>query len=478
VETTEANGVADGARAAGLDRSGIREITRQINTANQLYRLGSFFYEKTLTGLYLSNPAKLDEAITDLDALSKTASEFAASIKDGKEKAELSKIIGTIDACKTSVVALKDNLTRSVQNRADRGRASDAALEAIDKISLVLDDVTVGFTDETIKATNKAWVALVVGIGLAFVLGLCIAFVSASTLTKTLLEIIEQLTSGSDEVNSASIRLSDASQAVAAGTAQNASSLEETSAAIEELSSMTARNSENATEAQKLILEARESVTSSEEAMEKVIKAMDQIANSGNQISKIIKTIDEIAFQTNLLALNAAVEAARAGESGAGFAVVADEVRNLAIRSADAAKTTADLIDKTIVNIEIGSNLVKHTYEGFETLVADVRKVSEIIEGVTAASTEQSQGISQITTAIQEMDQVTQKNAAVSEQTAGAASSLTEEARHLESNASRLLNLVKGTAADKTQGTSIAKGSDKARRINYQPQKLLPPGGK
>ncbi|MDR2368731.1 MAG: methyl-accepting chemotaxis protein [Deltaproteobacteria bacterium] len=207
---------------------------------------------------------------------------------------------------------------------------------------------------------------------------------------------------------------------------------------------MATRNSETATQALALIDSASESVIHSREAMDKVIVAMGQIADSGNEIGKIIKTIDEIAFQTNLLALNAAVEAARAGEAGAGFAVVADEVRNLAIRSAEAAKNTADLIDKTIQNIGAGTGMVKRTFDTFCVLVGDVARVSEIVSGVTAASSDQAQGITQLTMAIAEMDRVNQTNASVSRETASVALSLTREAQSLDGYSRLLMELVNG----------------------------------
>ena len=207
---------------------------------------------------------------------------------------------------------------------------------------------------------------------------------------------------------------------------------------------MTKRNADNSLQAQSLIRAATDCVANSGMSMTKVMEAMRQIATSGNEIGKIIKTIDEIAFQTNLLALNAAVEAARAGEAGAGFAVVADEVRNLAIRSAEAAKNTAELIAQTIDNINLGSGLVQDTSQKFEELVGEVKKVSTIVAEVAEASKEQSIGISQINTALVEMDQVTQSNAAISEQTASAASSLSNEADVLEESVQELLRMVHG----------------------------------
>jgi methyl-accepting chemotaxis protein len=186
--------------------------------------------------------------------------------------------------------------------------------------------------------------------------------------------------------------------------------------------------------------------------MAKVITAMDEISRSGGEINKIIKSIDEIAFQTNLLALNAAVEAARAGEAGAGFAVVADEVRNLAIRSADAAKNTADLIETTIGNINSGSVMVHEASEAFKVVETNAAKVGSLVSEVASASKEQSQGIHQITTAMAEMDKVTQANAATSEESASAAAQLSTQASSLLGVVSDMNTRAPGAGSGLQQG--------------------------
>ena len=204
-----------------------------------------------------------------------------------------------------------------------------------------------------------------------------------------------------------------------------------------------------AAEANALMRQATEAVKMATGSMGHVIRAMEEISVSGNEIGKIIKTIDEIAFQTNLLALNAAVEAARAGEAGSGFAVVADEVRNLAIRSADAAKSTADLIASTISNINSGSEMVNATADNFKTVETHSSKVAELVAEVAEASKEQSQGIGQITTAMSQMDKVTQSNAASAEESASAAGQLSLQAGNLLSAVDEMNELVHGAGADK-----------------------------
>ncbi|MDR3135693.1 MAG: methyl-accepting chemotaxis protein, partial [Deltaproteobacteria bacterium] len=333
----------------------------------------------------------------------------------------------------------------NVKNRVDGGKRRDEAIEKIDSVSTLFNELTNDFAVESAHSINRSWTVLSVGMSTALVVSVILSIALIKTIVGPLNHISLALSEGSHAVERTSGQVSSASNQVADGNSRNASSLEETSASVEELSSMTKRNAENAKEAQGLIKVATDSVESSKHSMDKVMEAMGQIATSGNEIGKIIKTIDEIAFQTNLLALNAAVEAARAGEAGAGFAVVADEVRNLAIRSADAAKNTAELIAQTIDNINSGSSMVNMTSESFGEVVENVRKVSAIIGEVAVASNEQSIGINQINTAISEMDQVTQSNAAISEETAGAASTLSTEAYKLDEQVQELMGLITGS---------------------------------
>ncbi len=208
------------------------------------------------------------------------------------------------------------------------------------------------------------------------------------------------------------------SQRLARGAGQQASSLEETAASLEQLNSMARQNTENAHQAAQLTGDARKIVEDANQAMSQLKRSMEKIDAASGEMAKIINTIDEIAFQTNLLALNAAVEAARAGEAGAGFAVVADEVRNLAIRAAEAARNTSELIEDNINNIKTGSGLVGVTDKAFSGVVESVGKVKNLIGEIAAATNEQTQGIMQISRAMSAMDKITQANAAGAEEIA------------------------------------------------------------
>jgi len=230
--------------------------------------------------------------------------------------------------------------------------------------------------------------------------------------------IINGLNEGSDLVSSASEQLSISSQSLAGGAFQQAASLEETSASLEEMSFMVRQSADNANHAETLMAEINQIVSVADTSMAELIESMGDISRSSMQTSNIIKSIDDIAFQTNLLALNAAVEASRAGEAGAGFAVVAGEVRNLAMRFAEAAKNTSQLIGATTRSVQKGEALVTKTNDAFEYVSDTTAKGSELIKEISVAFDEQSHGIEQISKAVSEMDKITQHNAVNARETA------------------------------------------------------------
>lgn len=323
--------------------------------------------------------------------------------------------------------------------------AQVAAFAALDRI---VELSRRGAATETAGAVAAArimtWssaVAAVAGLLLAVVLGMLLT----GGIKRALGRISTQLSEGAEQVNDAAAQVANAAQTLAAGASEQASSLEESSSSLEELSAMTRRNAEGSRTASGLAGKAQESASRGSKTIGELNGAMQAINESAAQINQIIKVIEGIAFQTNLLALNAAVEAARAGEHGKGFAVVADEVRALAVRAAEAARETTVLIEASVERAKDGSRAAEGAGTLLQSIMGDVGQVAELLSGISSASDEQAQGVEQITSAVSQMDKVTQDNAAGAEESASAAEELSSQAQTVRGMVDELMVLVGGS---------------------------------
>lgn len=307
---------------------------------------------------------------------------------------------------------------------------------------------------ESLQATVNLSVMIISLVGLS--IGAVGGWYVVRGITRSIDEIVGRLQGAAAETLVASEQVSSSSEALARDSSEQAASIEETSSSLEEVNAMTEKNAQNAENAKKLASEARVAAESGAESMKDMITAMEDIKESSDNIANIIKTIDEIAFQTNILALNAAVEAARAGESGAGFAVVADEVRSLAHRSAEAASITAQKIENSVQKSERGVEINQRVAENLQTIVSHTQKMDEIVGQISDASAEQNRGVGLIQTSINNMDTVTQRNAAGAEETASSSRVLLEQSNSMQGTIGDLVAVVNG-------GSGSAPSSNTAR---------------
>jgi methyl-accepting chemotaxis protein len=379
----------------------------------------------------------IDRLSTAID-LSKLPSEQVASIK--KYLANYKESFLQLVDKDTEIYTLKATLGEAVHNiEREVDTLYDMAHKNADSKEL-----------KTLADTQKRTMfAIIVGIA-ALAIGIFLAFIITRGITKPINRIIYGLTAGADQVLAASGEVSSASQSLAEGSSQQAASLEETSSSVEELASMTKQNADNSDQADRLTKDTVGAIQTASTSITTLANATEEIYTASQETQKIIKSIDEIAFQTNLLALNAAVEAARAGEAGAGFAVVADEVRNLAARSAEAAKSTAELIGSTVDKVSVSREVAAQSLTVIAEVIEKSGKVGELVGEISAASQEQSNGVGQINIAISEMDKVTQQNAANAEESAAAAEELNAQAEQMNDFVGDLTAMVTGKRSSKT----------------------------
>ena len=287
-------------------------------------------------------------------------------------------------------------------------------------------------------------------------------------MAKRLCGVIAEVRQGVEAVSSAAGQIASGNQDLSARTEQTAANLQQTAASVEEMSASVNQAADTSRQANQLAATAVQAAERGGEVVQQVVQSMEQINTSSRKISDIIGVIDGIAFQTNILALNAAVEAARAGEQGRGFAVVAGEVRTLAQRSAEAAKEIKGLITASVGNVDMGAAQVAQAGQSMEEIVSSVRRVTDLIGEITASASEQSEGFGQVNTAVSNLDQMTQQNAALVEESSAAANAMNDQAL-------RLLQLVSGfnVGSSAHASTGYARESMAAAPVAAKPARTV-----
>jgi methyl-accepting chemotaxis protein len=429
-----------------------------MNAAFQISNgLKAFFECSSLVNAFLLT-SDGPKAAAAREALAVTVTQIQ---KMQKDQAEMEKLDATLkDDAKTALLAKLQQTAVAYRAGLEEVVTGEEARRKIlaDKVNKVAPEFTASLgrvktavhdyqselesRTHTEQRRNEIVVMTITSCGL--VLGAICAWMITRGVTHRITEVAGRLASESEKTGSAALQVSSASQSMANGASEQAASLEETSSSLHEMASMTARNSENAQNAKALANQARQTADAGAVDMEQMKTAMAAIKGSSTEISKIIKTIDEIAFQTNILALNAAVEAARAGEAGLGFAVVADEVRNLAQRCAGAAKETADKISASTEKSEQGARISEKMATNLAAIVDKTRQLDERIAEIAQSSHEQSEGISQLNTAVASMDKITQENAALAEESSASAEELKAQAEQVRLAVAELLRMARG----------------------------------
>ena len=437
--------------AAGIEKLAVasQKTTTTIGSTGAIRAYSQQVDALVANALSADDGAMVDHINTQIVAVVEGAEKTISGLPVGeftKKACEaITQFRGHLDAtlkAKKQMLNAEAGCTKITANLAGR-------VKALEQSGLAIAIEMKGHADAAMEASGRdvewfQWLQIYVAIGAA-VVSIAAGLLIARSIAKPLARIRSSMAQGADEVTSAADGISSSSLSLAEGSSQQAASLEETSSSLEEITAMVQQNAENAQQASQLAEETRAEGDTGNTSMQRLSGAMQKISTTAQEMGKIIGTIEEIAFQTNLLALNAAVEAARAGELGNGFAVVADEVRNLAQRSAQAAKETAERIQKSTEQTTEGSKLAEETGTALENITTAARKTADLVAEIAAASREQADGIQQVNTAIIEVDQVTQQNAASAQDSADASNELTAQATAVRQMSDELARIVDGS---------------------------------
>lgn len=432
---------------AGVEK--LKERSNKVLVINDIIDIGNSLRIANFKAQALGDPEIVKSAMLGFDEAYKKIDELKLITRQEENFKQLEEIRRSGDAYKKAIQNYLSTLIK-VNDLADkRGAVAIEAVNLAKETSLFAIEETKKLSSTSVTTLKASSFFLISGLFVVLGLGIILSIIIIKSITRPINNVIAGLGEGSNQVAAAANQVSSSSQSLAEGASEQAASLEETSSSLEEMSSMTKRNADNAAQADTLMQETNSVVNRASKSMTELTKSICEISDASRQTQKIIKTIDEIAFQTNLLALNAAVEAARAGEAGAGFAVVAEEVRNLALRSADAAKNTASMIEDTVKKVNDGSLLLEQTNKAFVEVSSATTKVGELVSEIAGASDEQAKGIEQVNRAVAEMDKVTQQNAANAEESASASEELSAQSEQMMDFVNQLIMLVSGV------GTSL-----------------------
>lgn len=386
-----------------------------------------------------TDPAVMDRLDRDISAadarIDKLMADYQATITtaQGRQNYEgLKPAAARVRQVRDDVLRPLSRAHKTAEAEAALSTQLDPAIQAYLAAVRTLTDFNEAGGEDASKQIHRAVITAEEGIGVGLIAALltsaALAFVIVRSTSRVLTGAVYELRGGAAQVSTAATQLSASSQSLSTGAQTQAAALEETAASMEEMASMTRQNAQNSQQGAQLMNDVDRRVTESDAVLNAMVTSMRDIRESSQQVSKIIKTIDEIAFQTNILALNAAVEAARAGAAGMGFAVVADEVRSLAHRSAQAARDTSALIEASIANAQQGDQRVHEVAAAFSTITTTVSEAKRLVDDVSDACQKQTQGLDQVSRAMSQLEQLTQRTAANAEECAAASEELTAQA--------------------------------------------------